>query len=413
MSSARGLVIIGGGAAGIGAASEARRRGIDALIVEALDRLGGRAHSIEWNGHRLDLGCTWMHSAERNSLRAEAERIGAKIDRRPTSWFQQFRNLGFPREEQKRAWSAFEALEERMRSDPPPSDRASDAVDPGNVWSPMLNALSGYINGAPLEEVSVADWLAYDNAASDQNLRLPAGYGSLIAQLGSPFEVSLSNPVVSISRLRNGVEVRSEQGLIEAGAVIVTVPTASLKRIRFDPPIEGLTDAAEQLPLGVADKLFLALEQPEDFPHDAHLLGNPHSCETGSYFIRPMGMPVVEGFFGGTGARALEQLPDNDAAAFAIDELAALLGSAIRKRLFLIGLSRWAHQPWIGGAYSHALPGCAAARQGLQDAGDERIAFAGEAVSAGDYSTAHGAFDSGAAAVGKLAASAGLRSSRV
>ena len=409
----RGLVIIGGGAAGIGAAMEARRRGIDALIVEALGRLGGRAHSIEWNGHKLDLGCTWMHSAERNRLRAEAERIGAEIDRSPTRWFQQYKDLGFPPEEQKGAWSSFQALEERMRSDPPPSDRASDALVPGDRWSPMLNALSGYINGAPLDEVSVADWLAYDNAASDQNLRLPGSYGSLIVQLGAPFDRSLSNPVTAVSRRKEGVEVRSEQGLIEAGGVIVTVPTASLRRIQFDPPIEGLLDTADQLPLGVADKLFLALDRPQDFPHDAHLLGNPYSCGTGSYFIRPMGMPVVEGFFGGTGARALEELDDDGAAAFAIGELAALLGSAVRSRLSLIGLSRWAHQPWIGGAYSHALPGSAGARQDLLDAGDDRIAFAGEAVSAGDYSTAHGAFDSGAAAVGRLAAAAKLKSARV
>jgi monoamine oxidase len=277
----------------------------------------------------------------------------------------------------------------------------------------MLNALSGYINGAPLDEVSVADWCSYDNAASDQNLRLPGSYGALIGKLGAPFERSLSNPVIAVSRRKEAVEVRSEQGLIEAAAVIVTVPTASLRRIRFDPPIEELLHTAEQLPLGVADKLFLALDRPQDFPHDAHLLGNPYSCDTGSYFLRPMGMPVVEGFFGGTGARALEELDDDGAAAFAIDELVALLGSAVRSRLSLIGRSRWAQQCWIGGAYSHALPGCAGARQGLRDAGDDRIAFAGEAVSAGDYSTAHGAFDSGVAAVGKLAATAKLRSARV
>ncbi|WP_341633587.1 flavin monoamine oxidase family protein [Sphingomonas agri] len=412
MSGVRGLVIIGGGAAGIGAAMEAGRRSIDALIVEALDRLGGRAHSIEWNGHKLDLGCTWMHSAERNSLRVEAERIGAQINRSPTRWFQQFRNLGFPPEEQKEAWSSFEALRDRMRSDPPPSDRASDALEGGDPWNPMLNALSGYINGAPLDEVSIADWSAYDNAASDQNLRLPGSYGSLIGELGATFERSLANPVIAVGRRKEGVEVRSEQGLIEAAGVIVTVPTASLRRIRFDPPIGGLLKLADQLPLGVADKLFLALDHPQDFPHDAHLLGNPYSCDTGSYFIRPMGMPVVEGFFGGTGARALEELDDDGAAALAIEELAALLGSSVRSRLSLIGLSRWAHQPWIGGAYSHALPGCADARQSLLDAGDDRIAFAGEAVSAGDYSTAHGAFDSGAAAVRKLAATAKLQSAR-
>jgi monoamine oxidase len=402
VSGIRGLVIIGGGAAGIGAAREARVRGIDALIVEAMDRLGGRAHSIDWNGHKLDLGCTWMHSAKRNSLLGEAERIGVAVDRSPTQWSGQFRNLGFSPEEQEQAWAAFEQLEERMRSHPPRSDRASDAVEAGNPWNPMLNALSGYINGAPLDQVSVSDWLAYDNAASDQNLRLPGGYGALLGTLGAPLEHRLGTAVTAVSRSKDAVQVTTEGGAIEAERVLVTVPTSTLHRIRFDPPIEGLEEAAEQLPLGVADKLFLALKGAEEFPHDAHLLGNPHSSETGSYFIRPMGIPVVEGFFGGTGARGLEDLDDQSAAAFAIDELAALLGSETRTRLSPIAVSRWAQEPWIGGAYSHALPGHADARPRLANAGDDRVAFAGEAVSIGDYSTAHGAFDSGAAAVRRL-----------
>lgn len=377
---------------------------MDALIVEARDRLGGRAHSIDWNGHRLDLGCTWMHSAERNSLRVEAERIGAKIDRHPTNWFGQYRDLGWSRDEQQEALGAFQQLEQRMNDDPPPSDKASDAVDPDNCWRPWLDALSGYINGAPLDEVSVKDWLAYDNAASSLNLRLVGGYGGLLASLGSALDYRLDTAVTAVTRLKDAVQLETTRGVIEAETVVVTVPTATLSKIRFDPPLDDIIEAAAELPLGVADKLFLQLEGAQEFPNDAHLLGNPRSSRTGSYFIRPMGMPVVEGFFGGEGARAIEQLGDDEAFAFAIDELSALLGSSFRKRLRPLVLSCWAHEPWIGGSYSHALPGHAAARERLANAGDERIRFAGEAVSRGDYSTAHGAYDSGVAAVRKLAA---------
>jgi monoamine oxidase len=402
MSAVRDLVIVGGGAAGIGAAQEARARGIDALIVEALDRLGGRAHSIDWQGHKLDLGCGWLHSAERNSLRMEAERVGAAIDRTTASWLHQYRNLGFSREEQAAAVAAYNALEERMRRDPPLSDRASDALDPGNPWNAWLDALSGYINGAPLDEVSVADWLAYDNSSSKMNWRLPGGYGTLVASLGARYEHQLATPVTAISRGREAVQLTTAEGTIEAEHVIVTVPTAVLARIRFDPPIDAALDAAERLPLGLADKLFLALDEPEEFPHNAHLVGDPHSAETASYMLHPMGIPVVEGFFGGRGAQTVEQLGFEGATAFAIDQLAGLLGSGIRERLKPIVLSRWSREPWIRGSYSHACPGQAAARQELAQAGDERIVFAGEAVSTEDYSTAHGAFDSGKAAVRRL-----------
>lgn len=410
MSGLRGLVIVGGGAAGIGAAAAAQARGVDALIVEAGNRLGGRAHSIDWNGHRLDLGCTWMHSAERNSLRVEAERIGAPVDRATTGWFSQYRGLGFSPDEQEAAYAAFEALDARMRSAPPSSDRASDALPEDSGWTAFLDALSGFINGAPLSEVSIADWIAYDDASSSENWRLRLGYGGLLESLGREFDHRLATPVTAISRSAQAVLVTTTGGAIEAERVIVTVPTATLHRIRFDPPIEGLFEAAENLPLGRDNKLFLALDQPEEFPHGAHLLGNPRSADTGSYFLNPMGMRVVEGFFGnGGGTHALEELDDRGAADFAIAELAALLGSGIRKRLSLIAVSRWGQEPWIGGSYSHARPGHAGSRLVLANAGDDRIAFAGEAVSQVDYSTAHGAYDSGKAAVERLFGSAGKR----
>jgi monoamine oxidase len=220
--------------------------------------------------------------------------------------------------------------------------------------------------------------------------------------LGAGFEHRLATRVTAVSRLAEVVQVTTQNGVIEAKRVIITAPPSVFDRIRFDPPIEGLLEAAAGLPLGVADKLLLSLDGAEEFPHGAHLLGNPRSKETGRYFIRPFGMPIVEGFFGGNGARAIEELGEEGAAAFAADELAALLGSGIRKRLKPIAVSRWAHEPWIGGSYSHALPGRAGARQALAEAGDDRIAFAGEAVSREDYSTAHGAFDSGRAAVRRL-----------
>jgi monoamine oxidase len=253
-----------------------------------------------------------------------------------------------------------------------------------------------------LREVSVADYLAYDNSASDRNWRLPAGYGSLIKSLGAEVEHRLACPVMAIGQTHEAVQVEAAQGMVAVEKVIVAVSTATLAKIRFDPPIADAIEAAADLPLGLADKLFLSLAGAEEFPHNAHLIGNPRSAETASYMVRPMGMPVVDAFFGGDGARAIERLNEEDAFAFAIDELAALLGSGIRARLKPIARSCWAEEPWIGGSYSHACPSKAGARKQLTEAGDKRIAFAGEACSPNDFSTAHGAFDSGAAAVAHL-----------
>ena len=63
------LVIVGAGAAGIGAAKAARRLGLDYVVVEASHRIGGRAHTeCPAEGIQFDLGCHWLHSASRNPL---------------------------------------------------------------------------------------------------------------------------------------------------------------------------------------------------------------------------------------------------------------------------------------------------------------------------------------------------------
>jgi len=60
------VVIIGAGAAGIAAACHLQERDVSILLLEASPRLGGRAWTVEAGKHALELGCGWLHSAERN-----------------------------------------------------------------------------------------------------------------------------------------------------------------------------------------------------------------------------------------------------------------------------------------------------------------------------------------------------------
>ena len=53
------VVIIGGGAAGIGAARRLAESGHSTLLLEASQRMGGRALTVNVAGHALDLGCGW------------------------------------------------------------------------------------------------------------------------------------------------------------------------------------------------------------------------------------------------------------------------------------------------------------------------------------------------------------------
>jgi len=75
--------------------------------------------------------------------------------------------------------------------------------------------------------------------------------------------------------------------------------------------------------------------------------------------------------------------------------LRQLLGEGFARTLTPITATRWAHEHTIGGSYSHALPGHADARAALARPISERLCLAGEACSAQDFSTAHGAWQSG------------------
>lgn len=396
------IVVIGAGAAGISAGRRLAQAGpgVSFLIVDAADRIGGRAWTVMRDGMPLDLGCGWLHSADRNPLARLAEQLGAVLNRSRPAWGRQFANLGFSPEEQAEAAKAYEEFDRRLREAPPASDRALDALDPDGRWNDYLEARSGYLNGVGLAQLSVADYRAYDEAATDENWRLPDGYGALIADAAEGLPIELGAPASRIDRTGTPLRIDTARGSLLARAIIVTVPPAMLaeERLRFDPPLDAKAEAASCVPLGLADKLFLHLGGAEELDADAHMLGNPKRAETGSYYLRPFGRPLIECFFGGAGATTLEGAGEGAMADFAVEELVSAFGSNFRKRLHPLARSAWGASPWIGGSYSHALPGHADARRALAEPVEGRIFFAGEACSAHDFSTAHGAWETGIAA---------------
>jgi monoamine oxidase len=352
----------------------------------------------------LDLGCGWLHSAERNPIARLAEAQGAAVVRSNAAWGRQLRNLGFSAREQHDAWAAYETLEQALHENPPPSDRAGDAITKDDLARPYLDMLSGALNGVELDLVSARDLLAYDDHASGANWRLPGGMGTLIANAAGALPLSLSTCVTTIDHGGPRVTIATNRGTIQAEAAIVAVPTDILARgdIAFTPALDDHLHAAACLPLGRVDKLFLSLSDPDMVPSESHLVGNPHSALTGSYYLRPFGRPVIECFFGGIAARAMEDAGDEGRAAFAIQELGKLLGSVLARGLRPIAGSCWHREPSIGGAYSHALPGHADKRAVLARPASERLLFAGEACSPHDFSTAHGAWATGIAAAERL-----------
>ena len=401
------IAIVGAGAAGIAAARRLAEAGKPALLLEASSRIGGRAWTERIQGMHLDLGCGWLHSADRNAWVGIAKRRSIHVDYSTPAWGIQYRDLGFSREEQVEARKAFADWMQRMGEKPPSSDCAADALPPEGPWNAYIRAIAGFISGARLERLSIADYLAYDEASSESNWRVPTGYGALIASaLPDTIRVRLATPVESISLNAEGVRLGTPFGDVRARAAIIAVPTHVLTSdaIQWPPGLDDWREAASRLPLGHNEKIFLKIEEGA-LEVETQVIGNPRDSRSGAYYIRPLGLPVIEGFLGGESAQVL--IDDGPAAgfAFALDQLSSLFGTDSRRWLKPLTASNWCRMDRIGGAYSYALPGHSASRGVLARPFEQRLFFAGEATSRADYSTAHGAHDSGVRAADEVIAS--------
>ena len=401
------VVVIGGGAAGIAAARRLHEAKIPCVLIEARPRLGGRAWTVvDPSGCALDLGCGWLHSADRNPWVTIAEAQGRTIDRTPPPWGRAALTIGFPPAEQRAYSAALAAFRDRLdaAAENDPDVPASALLDPNNRWNGLIGAVSTYMSGVEPDRLSVRDFARYHD--SGVNWRVPQGLGATIAAHAGDVPVALGCAVHRIDHSGARLAIETTNGTITADRAIITVPSSVLAReeLAFRPALPQKAEAARGLPLGLADKLFLALAEADEFAPDTRLFGRTDRTATAGYHIRPFGRPMIEAYFGGNLAAELETGGDAAFADFARDELTDVLGSAFARRVKPIALHSWGTDPFAYGSYSYALPGRADCRAALAAPVDGRMFFAGEACSPHDFSTAHGALLTGVAAAEQVIA---------
>src|SRR6266516_7638466 len=374
------VVIIGAGAAGVAAASRLAKTPICALVLEARDRVGGRAWTTNTCGFPLDLGCGWLHSADENEWSTMAKKLGFEIDPTPPPWTRPACKIGFPAKDQEdfgSAWKHFymrvEEAAERGIDRP-----AAEFLDPDCRWNGLLNAISSYINGVELDGLSVLDHSRYRD--SGVNWRVINGYGALIEAASSGLAIEFGSPATLVDHSGKQLRIETAHGQVVAKAAIITVPPSIIAcgLLRFHPPLWEKLDAAHALPLGLADKLFLRVDEATELPQGIRLFGAIDRAATGSYHLRPFGRPIIEGYFGGQFARELEEAGNGAFARFAIEQIAALLGNDLRRRLHPLTESAWGRDPFARGSYSYAKIDQADARAVLAAPLNNRLFFAGK-----------------------------------
>ncbi len=406
-------VVIGAGAAGLGAATALKQAGRRAVVLEASDRAGGRAwtgYPAELGGVWFDMGAVWLHSAEHNPLVTIAQSRGERLLRsdelRSERTF--IGNRLLRAEEQAEydgAWDRFEgaaaALLKPGMADPPLSAVARRI--PKDPWALTVEAFEGpVVCAADADAMSLRDWQT--NALTGSNLVPEGGIGAFVTRLADGLDIRFRTPAHRVQWGR-AVSVDTAAGTLRAESCIVTASTGVLSAgaITFDPPLPvEAEECLHALPMGLAMKVVLRANGPDRLDLPRHCFVDYRVERSGDPFMPfqcwPYGRDYVQGWIGGAHAWQLARAGKEAAVDFALERLRNIFGARV-DRLFAGGarlVTRWDADPWIRGAYAYARPGCAAARARLgRPLADGRLILAGEACNTPYAGTLAGAWLSG------------------
>jgi monoamine oxidase len=365
------VVVIGAGFAGLAAAAALADGGLEPLVLEARDRVGGRVHSRRLgNGAVVELGAEFVEDDQR-TLIATARRLGLAMaptgmaygDREPRG------GLGTDR---AKVMAEVARLPELLAGWPAGAGdggrpQAEDGPRPGRSVAEVLaglpldpgarQAIAARLQvsaAQPAERLSAAV-LGHAGASfsTRESLRVAGGNQRIALRLAERLDgaVRLGVPVRAVAWSEGGVRVAMAGAELDAEACVLAVPASVVGRIRFDPPLPAWkAEALGRVVYGHAAKLFVPLRR---VPGPSAVLSVPdHYWTWTARGADGAVQPVVSAFAGS--APALAALEVAAGPATWRRRLAAL-----RPDLDLdqdAVLSTWDDDPWVQAAYSTRTP---------------------------------------------------------
>ncbi|MBG0826457.1 FAD-dependent oxidoreductase [Planomonospora sp. ID67723] len=447
------VIVIGAGLAGLAAANALASAGVEVLVLEARDRLGGRIRTVETGGADVDLGAAWIHNPQGNPLTELCDRAG--IRRRPydldglTTGVALVgeggvRVRGIGRLRLLRSAAGFEDAAERLaarferaaeelaaRFGPSggPAGRPGEPGDGGRETT-----LAGLIDAYCAEEADAdrREWVRFIlRTVVETELAAPAadlsaavlkvpepygggddvpegGYRRLVAALTPDAAVRTGSAVRVVRATGDGVTVETADGRTERGShVLVTVPLGVLKSgaIAFLPALpEPKARAVAGLGFGDFEKVVLRYGS-RHWDGDATGFLVRHGDTPFRAWIDatgPAGAPTLIALAGGPAGRALAARAEDEVLGRAQEALASVLRAKLPPPV-ASAVTRWRNDPFARGAYTHLTPGAGvAAIEALAAPVAGRVLFAGEATSTVRFGHADGAFTSGVREAGRL-----------
>ncbi|XP_066291171.1 spermine oxidase-like isoform X2 [Branchiostoma lanceolatum] len=413
------IVIVGAGIAGLSAAVELTKAGFtDVTGLEAMDRPGGRAHTVTALGiENLELGATWLHGdkdnslynlAQQNKLLRDSEvKVHPAGDKFYTEQGDQV-DLDFVLD----FWSKLDDITDQAYKGGPKDNRESfksvgefvdhmfstkllHPLDSEGITNQKKLMLTWYKKFATIDngcdslyDISLSEMSKYKELDGEANIPIPKGYGALVQVLVNMLplnSIQYKKPVKVVQWNRESddhkfpVCVHCEDGsTYSASHVIITVSLGYLKlnhHTLFEPPLpQDKVDAISSLGFGTVNKIFLRFPRPP--------LQEPFSCmqlfwdedkedekevEEQTWFKQITGFHTLERFpevlyawIGGKAAEYMESLSNTEVGKACTQILREFTGKADIPDAVEVLCSRWHSNPYICGAYTNVPVGCKA-----------------------------------------------------
>ena len=395
------VIVIGAGAAGIGAARRLVERGVSVAVLEARDRVGGRLVTTMMRGHAVDLGGHWLHAGPINPLvrlgetRGEPLRVAAQENH---LWVGRRRARPVEAAALGRAFALADRAMTEQAARPGQDRPAATALPPGlGPWGERVSLVHGLVSGQSLRRVSLQDFPSMEYG---DNRFIAGGYGGYLARLAQGLPIALGTAVARIDWSGDGVAIETDRlGVLRAKAVIVTVPMMVLREAPLFAPAlpPGHREAIDGFMTGIYEHAVL------HWP-SCPFRGSDRLASVVGGRRKPPGLLTrIDGkpfhFF----ELDVHAAAEIDAARSGPDGvrryvravLAEHFGHRALHDLAIPAISEWRHDPWSRGSWAVVPPDHAGARAYLREPVGKRIWFAGEALSRLQWGTAGGAYAEG------------------
>ena len=377
------IIIIGAGAAGIGAGLRLKALGVPFIILEANDRIGGRAYTDNTSlSSKWDKGCSWFHCADINPLVDWADKLGTLYDKQDRSenalywseshWLDPTESTSVNLNISKRFQEIYVAAE--LGHDVSISDIPINNSFEAAVSEELVKLMCS-------EETHFTSAVGYgDYNDTCVNWMVTSGYGDLINRMAADLPIRINTKVLAISYQKGGVRVETSSGHLDARAVIVTTSTNVLRSGQISlpaGPAQQILELMEDVPCGTYEKIAIEFEQyPLSTADNEAVWIQSYSDSNPIYFqVPPQKQPMLIAHVAGEQARELVEIGSHGMADFAIQKLTSVFGSNINKIISGTATTSWQSDPFIMGGYSYTRAGAGKNRRKMIELDTGEIVF--------------------------------------